>query len=371
MKRINDTLSGASEALTDEVCPEQHDKSAEAEDRPCGGDTLYKSLWIAGRYALQLAAADAGVPYQAVPEGGLSEWTKEAFLRDDALIFVGACGIAVRSIAPYVRDKFQDPAVVCVDEAGQFAIPLLSGHVGGANRLAEMVEKKFAVDVFAKDHGFVITDRKLAKEISADILAGEPVGAFSDFGFSAWKKIPEGLFEDRICKRNLWVTVSGKEKKGIPSDRVLRLIPRCVALGIGCKRGTPVEKIRTAVESAMERNGIDLRSVFAAASIDIKKQEQGLIEFAKELQVPFLTFSSEELNGQPGDFPESEFVRKTTGTGNVCERSAVAACRLGVRASECRILIHKEAKDGVTVAAAYYMIGKSGENADREEKSRG
>ena len=384
MKRINDTLSGASEALTDEVCPEQYDKSAEAEDRPCGGDTLYKSLWIAGRYALQLAVADAGVPYQALPEGGLSEWTKEAFLRDDALIFVGACGIAVRSIAPYVRDKFQDPAVVCVDEAGQFVIPLLSGHVGGANRLAEMVasgigavpvvttatdvEKKFAVDVFAKDHGFVITDRKLAKEISADILAGEPVGVFSDFGFSAWKKIPEGLFEDRICKRNLWITVSGKEKKGIPENRVLRLIPRCVALGIGCKRGTPVEKIRTAVESAMERNGIDLRSVFAAASIDIKKQEQGLIEFAKELQVPFLTFSSEELNGQPGDFPESEFVRKTTGTGNVCERSAVAACRLGVRASECRILIHKEAEDGVTVAAAYYMIGKSGEKCGSGRK---
>ena len=66
MKRINNALSGASEALTDEVCPEQYDKSAEAEDRPCGGDTLYKSLWIAGRYALQLAAADAGVPYQAV-----------------------------------------------------------------------------------------------------------------------------------------------------------------------------------------------------------------------------------------------------------------------------------------------------------------
>ena len=230
MKRINNALSGVSEAFTNASCPEQYDKSAEAEDRPCSGDTLYKSLWIAGRYALQLAAADAGVPYQAVPEGGLSEWTKEAFLRDDALIFVGACGIAVRSIAPYVRDKFQDPAVVCVDEAGQFVIPLLSGHVGGANRLAEMVasgigavpvvttatdvEKKFAVDMFAKDHGFVITDRKLAKEISADILAGEPVGVFSDFGFSAWKKIPEGLFEDRICKRNLWVTVSGKEKRG-------------------------------------------------------------------------------------------------------------------------------------------------------------
>ena len=139
MKRINDTLSGASEAFANASCPEHRDRSAKTEDRSCEGGTLYQSLWIAGRYALQLAATDAGVPYQAVPEGGLSEWTKEAFLRDDALIFVGACGIAVRSIAPYVRDKFQDPAVVCVDEAGQFVIPLLSGHVGGANRLAETV----------------------------------------------------------------------------------------------------------------------------------------------------------------------------------------------------------------------------------------
>ncbi len=145
----------------------------------------------------------------------------------------------------------------------------------------------------------MITDRVLAKRISADILAEEPVGVFSDFGFSGWKKIPEGLFRDRLCKRNIWITVSDREKDGIPSDRVLRLVPRCVALGIGCKRGTPAEKIRETVEDAMRRNGIDLRSVFAVASIDIKKQEQGIIDFANTLQVPFLTFSSEELNSQP------------------------------------------------------------------------
>ena len=325
------------------------------------------SLWVAGRYALRLAREDAGLPYQAIVEGGLSAWTGAEFQRSDALIFVGACGITVRAIAPFVQDKFHDPAVLCVDEAGTFVIPLLSGHVGGANRLAEFVaggigavpvvttatdvERKFAVDVFAKDHGLVITDRVLAKRISADILAEEPVGVFSDFGFSGWKKIPEGLFRDRLCKRNIRITVSDREKDGIPSDRVLRLVPRCVALGIGCKRGTPAEKIRETVEDAMRRNGIDLRSVFAVASIDIKKQEQGIIDFANTLQVPFLTFSSEELNSQPGTFTESEFVKKTTGTGNVCERSAVAACRMGVR--DCRILFKKEAGDGVTVAAAY------------------
>ena len=84
MKRINNALSGASEAFTNASCPEQYDKSAEAEDRPCSGDTLYKSLWIAGRYALQLAAADAGVPYQAVPEGG-------AFGVDEGGFSAGRC----------------------------------------------------------------------------------------------------------------------------------------------------------------------------------------------------------------------------------------------------------------------------------------
>ena len=97
------------------------------------------SLWVAGRYALRLAKEDAGLPYQAIAEGGLSAWTGAEFQRSDALIFVGACGIAVRAIAPFVQDKFHDPAVLCVDEAGTFVIPLLSGHVGGANRLAEFV----------------------------------------------------------------------------------------------------------------------------------------------------------------------------------------------------------------------------------------
>ena len=104
----------------------------------------------------------------------------------DALIFVGACGIAVREIAPYVKSKKTDPAVVCIDEAGQFVIPLLSGHIGGANALAEkLAEKldatavvttatdvrgKFAVDAWAARHGCAISDMGLAKAVSAAIL---------------------------------------------------------------------------------------------------------------------------------------------------------------------------------------------------------
>ena len=109
-----------------------------------------------------------------------------SFSSMDALIFVGACGIAVREIAPYVKSKKTDPAVLCIDEAGRFVIPLLSGHIGGANALAvELAEKlgatavvttatdvrgKFSVDAWAARHGCVISDMGLAKAVSAAIL---------------------------------------------------------------------------------------------------------------------------------------------------------------------------------------------------------
>ena len=122
----------------------------------------------------------------------MKEWTKRRFEDSDAIVFIGACGIAVRSIAPFVKSKKIDPAVVVVDEQGKFAISLLSGHIGGANELAEEVAEivhgqpvvttatdlngKFAVDVFAKKNNCFISDMELAKEISAALLAGKEVG---------------------------------------------------------------------------------------------------------------------------------------------------------------------------------------------------
>ena len=111
----------------------------------------------------------------------LNDWAREMFASMDALIFIGATGIAVRAIAPLVQDKFYDPAVLVMDELGQFCILLLSGHVGGANELAETISQltgsqavittatdvnhQFAVDVFARKNGLKIADRELAKEI--------------------------------------------------------------------------------------------------------------------------------------------------------------------------------------------------------------
>ncbi len=320
--------------------------------------------FVMGKYALQAASADRSVSFAPVREGGLSSWAGERFPADDALIFIGACGIAVRAVAPHLKDKFTDPAVLAIDEGAGFVIPLLSGHAGGANELgvflagrlhaqpvvttATDVNGKFAVDVFARAHGLAIDDRKLAKAVSADILAGEPVGLFCDFPLDG--TVPPELHPDTICRTNLWITVAKKRRAG--AGRVLKLIPRCVTVGIGCRRGTPAARLKERINDILEKNHVDPRSVCALASIDLKHGETGICELSAELGVPFLTYTGDELLKVPGRFAESEFVRRTTGVGNVCERAAVAAC-LEV-AGTGRILIPKRSGDGVTVAAACF-----------------
>ena len=129
----------------------------------------------------------------------------------------------------------------------------------------------------------------------------------------------------------------------MPEDcRFLRLIPPFLSVGIGCRKYISEENVEAAVFQAFERARLDIRAAGVLTSIDLKKQEEGILKFAEKLSLPFVTFS-----GQPGDFPESEFVRKTTGTGNVCERAAVLAA--GGRG---RLWMRKQCQDGVTVAIA-------------------
>ena len=299
--------------------------------------------------------------------GELSAWSGDRFGDSEALIFVGACGIAVRAVAPWVRDKFRDPAVVAVDEGGRFVIPLLSGHVGGANRLARLlagslgavpvittatdVSGKFAVDVFAAENGCAISDRRLAKEISAAVLAGERIPLLSDFPLEG--EFPREIY---VCKKtaaggkNLAGSAAGGESPAGPAaeleeqtgglriritlsdrerDGELRLIPRAAVLGMGCRRGVSEEELWRAAERALGEAGVDWRGLRALASVDLKKNEEGLIRLAARLQVPFLTFSAEELNRLPGEYSSSDFVKRTAGVDCVCERAAMAAACLG------------------------------------------
>lgn len=325
------------------------------------------ALYALGTHVTGAAKDGTKEPSVTLVGDGLGAWTGEQFAKSDALIFVGACGIAVRAISPYVEDKRTDPAVLVVDERGSFIIPILSGHIGGANELASLaaertkatavittatdINSKFSVDMFAKNHGLLISDMQAAKAVSADILAGEPVGLFSDFAISG--RIPKELLSNTMCRHNIWITISKKGKRAEMDLRMLRLIPRCVSIGLGCRRGTPVEKLKEVLAEAMEKNHLDEKSVCALSSIDIKKEEAGLVGLAQSMKAPFLTYPKEELEAVPGAFSDSQVVRQTVGIGNVCERAAMAACLEVSRNSH--LLFSKWARDGVTVAAAYFV----------------
>lgn len=277
----------------------------------------------------------------------------ELFSANDALIFIGACGIAVRDIAPHLKNKTVDPAVLVLDDQGKFVIPILSGHIGGANALAcHLAEKlgavpvittatdgsgKFSCDTWAVTHNCAISSMKTAKDVSAAILTAD-VPISSEFALP--QTLPNGLVAGNTGELGIFIGIH----TDAPYTSTLRLIPRIVTLGIGCRRDTPMETIFSVVKETLENHCIDTRAVGCVASIDVKADEAGLLACAKVLKAQTVFYTADELNAVPGEFAESEFVRKTVGVGNVCERAAV--CGGGT------LIIPKTAKDGVTVAAA-------------------
>ena len=283
-----------------------------------------------------------------------SDWAGEAFTEADALIFVCASGIAIRAIAPHVRDKRTDPAVLVIDEKGTFVIPLLSGHLGGANALAEDLAQKlgatpvlttatdvnglFAVDVFAKTNDLYIESMALAKAVSAALLAGEKVGFRSDLPVAG--DLPQGL---TAGEADLGVYVSAEDKKPFP--RTLRLIPRRYTVGLGCRRGKNAEELEAFVRENLIRCGVGVHELRALSSIDLKKDEPGLVALAQKLGVPFLTYTAAELQKVPGDFTPSAFVQEITGVDSVCERAAVLS-------SGGQLIVKKVAENGMTFALA-------------------
>ena len=293
----------------------------------------------------------------------LGEWTGRMFQKCYALIYVGAAGIAVRAIAPYVESKTSDPAVLVADEKGSYIIPVLSGHIGGANELAVSlaagiggspvittatdIHHLWAVDKFAQENHLWIADMAKAKRISARLLAGEEI------------------IVDRTCEEN---RIKGEPPEGIrmvdsqsqekepdicigihknPSWRhTLYLVPRAAVVGIGCRKGTDAGKIEKAIERTLNREGIFQSSLCKLASIDIKAGEEGILRYCRNHSLELETYSAGELLKAEGGFHASAFVEKITGIDNVCERSAVYASGNG------RLVVEKQVDDGVTVAVA-------------------
>lgn len=286
-------------------------------------------------------------------EPPLASFCGPVFRWADAMVFVGACGIAVRAVAPHLQDKQSDPAVLSVDELGRFVIPLLSGHIGGANALAEKlaaalgaaaavttatdINGRFSVDAWAAENGLFIDDIKTAKAVSAAILEGT-VPLASDFPITGG--LPSGIAVGDTGP--VGICVSWKRKR--PFSRTLLLVPPVVRLGIGCRRGTEAASIAALVDEVLEQSGIHPAAVKAVATIELKKDEPGLLSFCRERDWPLEWYSAPALQAVPGIFASSDFVRGVTGVDNVCERAA--AVHGG------QLTVKKAAGHGVTVAAA-------------------
>ena len=268
------------------------------------------------------------------------------FSRRDALIFVGACGIAVREIAPYVRDKK-------TDERARHVIPLLSGHIGGANRLALRlssvlgadpvittatdVNGKFAVDEFAARTGCAISDMQLAKAFAAGILERDlPLAS----AFPIVPPLPGGVYEAGSGALGVYIGCDVRE----PFQKTLRLIPKKLRVGLGCRRGVCASAITSAIRHVFAENRLDLRAISGVFSIDLKKDEPGLLMACRENGWSVSFYPAQTLQAVPGEFTASSFVASVTGVDNVCERAAMVGAE--------QLLVSKTAMDGVTVAVA-------------------
>ncbi len=255
----------------------------------------------------------------------LDELVAEIFGKFDGLIFICAAGIAVRIIAPHIVSKLSDPAVLVIDECGQNVISLLSGHVGRANELtidiakaieanpvittATDVEGKISIDGIASRLGLLPEPKEAIKAINAAILRGEDV----------------------------FVTAG---------DVRLNLIPQNLIAGVGCRRGTSSLKIFEAIQRACAMIHQPIERVKLLASVDVKKDENGLIALADVMGLEVRFFSASELQKKIDDYKlaESRFVKRTVSVGNVCEAAALCCT------DNARFALPKTTFKGVTVA---------------------
>lgn len=324
----------------------------------------------------------------------LQVWTAQRMAEGDALLFIGACGIAVRAIAPNLTDKLHDVPVLVMDEEGQYVIPILSGHVGGANELAREladlmdarpvittatdVQKKFAVDLFAKRNHLEIMNKDGIAKVSAKALAGEQLTIAVrvkniEFCHPKFCEVREEDFTEAENQLLREASMHKQDQEACGVEPPLRLIPyvkdqpvdivvsemqdnknaliwlrpRRYVVGMGCRKNKDTEELLAFYQETLEQAMVEPGEVYALASIDKKKDEPGLLAISERMRIPFFTYTAEELNRVGECVHSSEFVKAQVGVDNVCERAAFAGC--GVSGW---LIYEKHAFDGMTIAIA-------------------
>lgn len=317
------------------------------------------------------------------------EVVREVFSRYRYLVLVMAVGIAVRLVASELRDKRKDPGVVVVDDSGSFSVSLLSGHIGGANQLAgkiasligarpvittaSEVSQTIAVDLLGREFGWELEDNRSVSAVSAALVNREPVGIYQDAGERNWwsktKPLPDNI---RIFTTIEALTQSNSQAGLIVTDRILdnehqALLPRhtviyrprSLVIGIGCNRGTQCAEIEAAISRVFSEHGLSIKSIKNIATITLKKNETGLLEFARKYRLPVEYFDKEALCKVNFPSSPSATALRHVGTPAVCESAALLSS-----GSNSLIVPKVSCNRAVTVAVARFTF-------DGEKEKRG
>ena len=306
----------------------------------------------------------------------LSVLTKKLFKEYQYILFIMATGIVVRVIAPYIVSKFNDPAIMVTDEKGKNVISLLSGHMGGANEMTNFisnlinanpvittatdVNKKSALDLIAKELDAHIDDfRDNVKDVNSMLVNNQEVGIYIDGKYDVDTrgfKILESL--ENIENIEKIVVITNKkdflnnyinEHKRLDIDKrhleekIIKVIPKDLVIGIGCRRNTDSELLKESLYDLLEKYNIDIKSIKEIGSIDIKHDEKAIIDLSKSLSIPFKTISANEISKVDYLFEKSEFVKRNVGVYCVSEPVAYIL-------SKGNLIIEKHKYKGITIS---------------------
>jgi cobalt-precorrin 5A hydrolase len=275
-----------------------------------------------------------------VIDGKLSDFTAKLFKNYEILIFIMATGIVVRSIASHIKSKFEDPAILVIDEKGNNVISLLSGHMGGANEMttyisslinanpvittATDVNNKSSLDMIAKNlNAYIDNFRENVKDVNYLLVNDKKVGIYIDGnykvdtrGFITIKNINEF---HRLNNLDKIIYITNKYETDIKDSRIIKVVPKDIVIGMGCRRNTSFEDINNSLEDILHKYNIDKKAIRKIGSVEVKKDEQGIIELANTLGVSFETISIEEIEKIEDRFEKSDFVKKSIGVYCVAE----------------------------------------------------
>lgn len=293
----------------------------------------------------------------------------ELFQQVDVLVCIMATGIVVRALAPVVQDKAADPAVIVLDENATNVISLLSGHLGGANELtkeiaslleanpvittATDVQNVVALDTLAKSvNGWRSDLRPLVKEFNSLLANRDKVYFYQE---KSWIDDLRGLTlleldqVERVLSSEAPLILLQTKELTQKREHLAVIYPKPYVLGVGARKNISSEVFYRNFQAFCQKEGIDQAEIARIVSIDVKKDEQAILDLAERLSCPFDVYSKEELEKVADKYPCSDFVKKTVGVGSVALASADLA-------SDGQVLSERYAKDGCTFALAKFPI---------------